>query len=341
MFFPILSVTKFYGDAGAEWVTHWLPLTLLAVITAVIIYNMLLLIARAFGLKDLEREAKSEMLQAVATAFIAISLIALVSGAMTLAQGLIYGEMACTDGPKDITNLDDALDAIRECRIQERAEQIDEIQDKLTTGSETWALFNFLNMDFSVFGITFLKGSWIPSIYEDVEERRIINNLATVMLISLNAQSFLLLYIKANMLEVFLPMGILLRSFKFTRGVGALFMGLGIGFYFIFPVIFVLLDPGFVKTDIPESPPIPAQQFCYPTMGFATTIFNTVQESGAATGLSALSIGNLRSALASTYVSLIIHPLLSLFITLVFVRYIITVLGGDTTALVRMVTKVI
>ncbi len=341
MLTPLLSVYSFFGEHGATWLATWLPLTILAVVITIIFYNGFLMIARAFGLRDLEAEAKSELLQAAATALIAVFLIVLVEGAMGFASSLISGQMACAEGPATISSLDDALDSIRICRIQLRAQQIAAVQDNLCTGGGTWALFNFLNMDLSFFGITVLKGNWIPSIYEDVESRRIINNLATTMLISLNAQSYLMHYIKINMLNIFLPLGVIFRSFKFTRGVGALFMGLAIGLYFIFPVVFVLLDPGFVATALPESPPPSPRQYCYPTMGFATTIFESVEQSGSATGFTELSLGSLANELSRTYVSLIIHPLVSLFVTLVFIRYIVTVLGGDTTALVRMVAKVI
>ncbi|NYZ77530.1 hypothetical protein H0O02_04435 [Candidatus Micrarchaeota archaeon] len=338
---PLLSIYSFYGEHGAAWIGTWLPLTILAVIIVFLFYNAVLLLARAFGMKEIEREAKSEMFQAAATALIAIFLIVLVDGVMTFAGNLIYGELSCGGGPMTIDSLDNAIEAIRICRIQEKAAQIADVQKTLTTGSETWGLFTLLNLDISVIGLTIFKGGWLSNVYQDAESRRIINNLATTLLVSLNAQSFLLLYIKANMLNIFLPLGLLLRSFKFTRGVGALFMSVAIGLYFIFPVVFVLLDPGFVAMPLPESPPPTPQQYCYPTMSFATTIFSTMQTSGAATGMSALSMANLASDLSKTYVSLIIHPLVSLFITLVFIRYIASVLGGDTYELVKMVTKVI
>ncbi len=341
MIMPLLSTHSFFGEHGVAWLDHWLPLTIFAVITVVIFYNAFLMVARAFGLKDLERDAKSELMQAMATAVMAIMLVVLVDGAMTFASSMIHGDLACAEGPEHIDSLDDAFDAIKDCRIMSRAKQIASIQGKLAAGSSSQALFNFLNFDLSFFGITVLKGNWIPSVYEDIESRRIVNNLATSLLVSLNAQSFLITYIKVNMLNVFLPLGIILRSFKFTRGVGALFIGLAVGMYFIFPVVFVLLDPGFVVTSVPDEPPPQPQQYCYPTMGFATSIFNTMESSGAGSGLDKLTLGSLTNSLGQTYVSLIIHPLVSLFITLVFVRYMVSILGGDTLSLMRMVSKVV
>src|SRR5208283_25930 len=117
--------------------------------------------------------------------------------------------------------MDDAYRAI-ECTLQQRAESVASIQQSILTSGTAALEFNFLNMAASVFGVTFLKGDWVSSVYSDTETMRITNNLATVMLIGLNAQSALLEYMRVNLLNIFLPVGILLRSFYFTRGPGAL-----------------------------------------------------------------------------------------------------------------------
>jgi len=344
MMFPLLNVYSFFGENGVAWAYNWLPLTIGAVLTVFIIYNVFFMIARAFGLKDLERESKSEMLQAIATAFMAIFLVFLVESAMVFTGEMIHGDLACAaaGGTFSISSVDDAFDAIKDCRIVPKAVQLNKIQHKIRNDQNSKNNMNFLNFDLSFFGITVVKGNWYPSVYKSVESRRIVNNLCTSLLVSLNAQSFLLSYIQINMLHVFLPLGIILRSFKFTRGVGALFIGIAIGLYFIFPVVFVLLDPGFVATPLPESPAVQPNQYCYPTMGFATSVYNTmVTDSGVGTGMDNLSLNNLANSLSQTYLSLVLHPLVSLFITLVFVRYLITILGGDAYSMMKMVTKVI
>lgn len=342
MIFPLLSAYSFFGESGVEWLYNWLPLTILAVITVVIIYNLFFMLARAFGLSDLEREAKSEMLQAGATALMAIFLVFFVESAVVFTGTMIYGDLSCEGSTISISSVGDAFDAIKECRVQPKAVQISKIQHKIRNDQTSKNNMNFLNFDLSFFGITVLKGNWLGDVYKSVESRRIVNNLSTSLLISLNAQSFLLSYIKINMLNVFLPLGIILRSFKFTRGVGALFIGIAIGFYFIFPVVFVLLDPGFVALPIPETPPVQPNQYCYPTMGFATSVYNTMTtESGVGTGMDTLTLNNLANSLSQTYLSLVLHPLVALFITLVFVRYMITILGGDAYSMMRMVSKVI
>ena len=346
MFGLVLSVSSFFGDHGVAWLGTWLPLSILAVITAVIIHSILLMIGRAFSIKELEAFATSEMLQAAATAFMAIFLVAMVGSAMEVAQSFIRGEVACGTTPVRIgmgeasSTMDDAFAAIR-CRLQARAVEVAGIQDTITSSQSTMDEFNVLNLAISTFGLTFFKGDWYDSLYQPPETKRITNNLATVLLIGLDAQSALLEYLRVNMLNVFIPVGILLRSFYFTRGPGALFIAIGIGMYFIFPVFFVLLDPGFVASPLPPTLNVPKHPtYCYGTMSNTVSLLTTLESAGLGSSAD-LTMGMVRDDLSKSYIALMLHPLVALFLTLIFVRYIISVLGGDTMEVMKMVGKVI
>jgi hypothetical protein len=268
----------------------------------------------------------------------------MVGGAMELAASYIHGELVCgeevirIDAEDPESAMGNAFDAIR-CRLQSRAQEVANIQGALATSASEE--FNRLNIGLSSFGITFFKGDWVGDWYEGVETKRITNNLATVLLIGLNAQSAVLQYIKVNMLHIFLPVGILLRSFYFTRSVGALFMAIAIGMYFIFPVFFVLLDPGFTAAPPPPVFTGPKETpYCYATM---TNTVSQIQQSESVGGTKIANVGmeQLGEDLSKSYISLILHPLVAFFLTLVFIRYIMTVLGGDTYELMRMVSKVV
>lgn len=352
----LLAIDSFFGDIGVDggqnWDLIWLPLCILAVTTALVIYTILLMIGKALYLKELEAFAKSEILQTAATAFMAIFLVLMVNGAMVLTSQFIAGDLTC-DGKaihipyaqegqvtKGLDAMSSAFGAIR-CRLQSRAVEVASIQCALEVGAGLD--FNALNMQASIFGMTFFKGDWYDSLYSPVERKRITNNLATVLLIGLNAQSFLMDYIYANMLHVFIPVGILLRSFYFTRSVGALFISMGIGMYFIFPIFFVLLDPGFTAAAPPLdtlSGPEDKGVYCYPTMSATLSMVQSVESKGGNT-ITNLQMDQLNSDLSKAYVSLILHPLIAFFLTMVFIKYMMTVLGGDTYDLTRMVTKVV
>ncbi|MEW6723166.1 MAG: hypothetical protein AB1324_07920 [Candidatus Micrarchaeota archaeon] len=344
---PLLSIDNLVIKNEVTWLDDWFPLSALAIMVVIIIHVAFLMIARAFSIKEFENYAKSELLQALASAVMVGSLLIMVNSALDLAHGYIAGEVACAGqsiniGTTNDSTMDEAFDAMR-CRIQEKANKVGEIQAEVTTGAGTWAEFNLINLQASALGITFLKGDWLNDLYRKTETTRITNNLATVMLIGLNAQSAVLAYMKANMLDMFVPLGLLLRSFYFTRGLGALFISMGIGFYFIFPIFFILLDPGF--TPAPPAPPsadsvIPENPYCYATMSSTVSVLQTLQAGGlGTTGL--LQAEEVRTELSKSYIQLMLHPLVAFFLTMVFVRYMMTVLGSDAYELMRMTSKVI
>jgi hypothetical protein len=344
MMMPILSVMNFMGET---W-SNWIPMSILAVMIALIIHAALLMFARAFSIQELEKYAQSEILQAVATAVMAISLVGLIGFAASFSTSVVSGHVLCDGESINIgeykegdptKTFEGPLDVVR-CRLQQKAAAIAEVQDRLTTGAYTWSKFFLQNVMLSALGVTFFRGDWIGALFEETETIRITNNLATVLLVGINTISFLVLYIKSSMLSFFIPAGILLRSFHFTRGAGAFFIALGVGLYFIFPVLFVLLDPGFVQVDIPSQigGAIIQENLCYPTMSAAVTVMETNTQ--AATG-APIAAGRLRDQLAQAYVGLILHPMVAFFLTLAFIRYMMVILGGDTYALMRMVSKVI
>lgn len=344
---PVFAFSDFTIKGGITWLNSWFPLSVAAVFVSLVIHTAFLMIARAFSIKEFENYAMSEMLQAVAGAVMIGSLIVMVNSSLDIAHSFIAGDLVCHGTPMHIgstndSTMDEALDAIR-CRLQEKASAVAKIQSDVSTGFDTWMDFNLMNLQASILGITFLKGDWIGSLYKETETKRITNNLATVILIGLNAQSALILYIKNNALNMFIPLGVLLRSFYFTRGAGALFLSLGVGMYFIFPLFYVLLDPNFIP-----APPAAADQgqaeiaqpYCYATMSSTVSVIQTLQAGGMGT-TKALAQESIRDELSKAYIELMLHPLVAFFLTMVFVRYMMTVLGSDAFEVVRMVSKVV
>jgi hypothetical protein len=201
-------------------------MSILAVMIAIIIHSALIMFAKGFNIPELEKYAQSEILQAAATAMMAIFLVGMVTGISDFSVSLLgqestvlckgKAEQILKTGENETMVFKNTLDIVR-CRVQEKAIAIAEVQDRLTTGADVWGKFTALNLGLSLFGVTFFKGDWVGSLYQETEIIRITNNLATVLLVGMNAVSFLALYIKNTMLSLFIPVGILLRSFHFTR----------------------------------------------------------------------------------------------------------------------------
>jgi len=63
----------------------------------------------------------------------------------------------------------------------------------------------------------------------------------TYLLYSLSFQHYLLQFARETMMTIFLPIGIVLRAFPFTRSPGNLLIAVAIGFYFVYPVSYGIL----------------------------------------------------------------------------------------------------
>ena len=164
--------------------------------------------------------------------------------------------------------------------------------------------------------------------------------MATTLLIGLNAQSAILDYMKANLLHLFLPLGLLMRSFYFTRGAGALLMSMGLCMYFVFPIVFLLLDPGFTPAPppSPDTRSIPQQQ-CYQTMSSTAQMLRLAQGSAINPISAQPSLDS--TDLSKSYISLMLHPLVALFVTIAIMRYVMSILGGDTFEVLKFIGKMV
>jgi len=73
----------------------------------------------------------------------------------------------------------------------------------------------------------------------------------------ITAQRWFLDLIARTAFTIFLPLGILLRTFSFTRGLGAFFIAIAISFYLVYPLTFILdqkiMDALLCKSDNPAS----------------------------------------------------------------------------------------
>ncbi len=330
-----------YLDTFPPILRDWVPLTILVTFTLIIFYGTILAISHGFNQRELGMHAKSEILQAFATLFIIILMGEILSSitAPDNMRNLIGGEVPCGGETLSIQNIPNAMDLIK-CSLTEKAKVLADLQESSAKASES-VLF-LLSQQYSVYGVPVFNGQWVTSWYREAENYRIIYTLTTSLLISLNAQIKLVDYVKNNMLVLFLPVGIILRSFYFTRAIGAFFISIAFGLYFIFPLIFTVTDPGFVKSP-PAPPPAQTEQanFCYPTFSGATVVLAATPLGGGAGSGFGLDIKNAASEISKVHTGIILHPFVALAITLVLVRYMTYILGGEPYEMMRYVAKVV
>jgi hypothetical protein len=249
--------------------------------------------------------------------------------------------------------------AVIKCRMMEQAVELAHLQkevyesvDGVFSSSTPFNIFGAPYSFFNVFtalsvynsllAIPVFQGTYVDAWYSAAESYRLLNYLTTSFLIGLNALIVFIDYISQNMLEFYLPVGLILRSFQPTRGIGAFFIALALGMYFIYPVLFVVTDPGFQKVDISLQKPNPAKpELCYPTFSGASTIMD--QQTQAGQDLSA-NLGSIKAGVMifqKIYTVVMLRPFIILAITLIFVRYMMFLLGGEPYEIMRAVAKMV
>jgi len=330
----------------------WYFLAILASFTAIMAYLLVWMFSRMIQSDKLGRTAKAEMLQSGATLLMVVFVVAFVGAVEEFTLFHFFGcnpeDQVCkvsigcgTEKTTELENLGGVLGLLK-CRFADKAKSLADIQSSVTEAAET--PLNLLNMYISIIGLPIYQGGYAANLWKEVEGYRLANVISTNMLVGLNAAIVIADYIQNNMLAVFLPVGLFLRSFHFTRGIGAFFMALALGMYFIYPVIYVVTDPGFIKP--PPPPPEPAgvgaqAPPCYPT--FSGLIFSLAQYTQPSSGFSAgkLSVGSIINNAATVYTSVILHPFIALAVTLMFIRYLMNVLGGEPMTFMRMIARVV
>lgn len=326
---------------------NWYMLSFLATFVVMLLYSLFYAVAHAFNLENTKRNAKSEVLQAIATLLILMVLVTFIDEVdkFTITEFLGKNSFVMCGGDKlkteDITHTYEIVG----CRLEEHAKALATLQDNILIRdvSDTLkAYMALLSTMVYAIGIQVLNLGWIKSWYDYVELARLLLVFSTPALVAVNTLIILVNYISANMLTIFLPVGLILRAFHFTRGIGAFFMAIGIGFYFIFPVLFVLSDPGFQP--ISEQPGAPSTTYkkpsCYPTFSGVATVAASVSSESAievSVASSAFSIGTIQKF----YSYMIIHLFAIFSITLIIVRYMMTILGGEAYTIMRFIAKTV
>lgn len=330
----------------------WYVLAAMASLVAVLGYGLTMAIARALHMNELERWSKSEILQTIATMVMVVTVIALLTQVEAFSLGYFFGvqtdpntgaitatpTLMCGDEQMPIASLKNSLELLK-CRIASRAITLAKVQKQVTEAAG--AIFNLLSIYVSLIGLPIFQGNYVTAWFRTAETYRLINNTATVLLISLNTLIVTIDYISNNMLALYLPTGLLLRSFHYTRGLGAFFIAMAIGFYFIFPTLYIITDPGFVKPSYTPPPVSTQKPLCYPTFSSVTYSIYSSTQGSISSSSEELSQSELKSSIASVYTSILVHPFIVLAATLVFVRYSMYVLGGEPMELMRAVGRLV
>jgi hypothetical protein len=198
----------------------------------------------------------------------------------------------------------------------------------------------FYHFSISLWGVPVFQGSWVPSIHRPVETNHYIANKIVSIMMSLNSQMFVLQYIKENMLAVFLPLGIILRAFHFTRGIGGFFIALSLSLYFIYPTVLFLMDAGYMPPPAMEEPDYELEGICNIPMfsGFSLGAVQMAATTGSAAQFSA-NIQNIASFVTQVFVRIFYENMVAFAFALTALRYGTSILGGEAGVFLNIVAR--
>ena len=321
----------------------WLPIAFAVLLVTFMLTTIIYVIGYGFNAEEMKRWAKMEYMQIVATllllAFIVVGMAvgwAVLAGVTQKMVEISFMKgMMTTGGWSDLTG---EPFAVSEIYIRNVINCEKKAYGALYTAAFFLEPLEKHSMDVAGAGDP-VHGWYLTGLINLIHSAQ--TNL-TYGLIMGYFQIELLRFIEVAMLTVFLPLGLILRTFPVTRGTGGLFIAVALGFFFVFPISYIVtlasIDySSFCKvaeTDIPNEL---KETSCYTSPSDIT--FQKGQESAVVAWTD-----NLVMKLHNTLFIILVGAfsmLYALIITITFIRATSYVFGSDLAEIGRGLLKLI
>jgi hypothetical protein len=334
-------------DILLSWplIPDWAVLSTLVALMAFFITVLLQMVAKAFNLQSLNMWVRAEYAQ-VAVSFLIIFFSLMMVAAGNAAIGDIAAEIASASG-----NI--PLDAAARAHLGDPSRIGQAYLDTITTCESNmyYTIFalNFFTEFFSKLsldstGAEAIGGGWaltgIVSLYHYLG-----NNLVYLALFNY-VQYFILQFSQYVMLQIFLPIGLILRAFPVTRGAGGLITAFSLGFAFIFPISYVLIvammpnagaicsQISLMKSEVEATHSDP----CLNSEGAQMEKYYQLKsESGRSRGI----LTFFEESINIFFLQSIIYPFVALILTFTFIRQTSSLMGADLAEIGRGLMKII
>ena len=308
----------------------------IALMVMVGLVGIAFIIGYAFNIQSLIVWGKVEMINAIATAILIGFIVGLLYTGSSIVSGFLgKGQVICMGHSIDADDTGQVL----LCRINEKIIELDKLYEQIYKANRNWEYEGSKCRSF--FGFTIGCGDWVPKVRKQIETAHLLTTKITGLEVGLNMEYVAVQYIFQNMLIIFLPLGLILRAFPITRGVGGLMISLAIGLYFIFPMLAVYFDPGYVeRPDLEDVFDIDYTQECYGGFFGATAITNYIRDDAN------IEKTNFNFEQASDIYTNILYGTqfyhyVAFAITIVFIGMMAPIFGGDMGEMTRFIMKVV
>jgi len=308
----------------------WQPVAFTAVITSFLVVALAYMLGISLNLDGLRKWAKSEFYQALASAVIVAGLVLMMS--IMLNQGFQTMIGGMNPYRKAYNYLDGVMSSLND--IYMNVYRTNFILEFLTTFT---FYFNAAGLDFSPYELI------LSPITEHFHFQA---HIVTVAAVLTAFQRALLHFFYNTGFTVFIPAGVLLRIFPWTRGAGGLLIAIGIGFSIVYPVMFTFVA---MMSENPSEVRNKANELGNSIGGFDMTDFGAcASDFQTATDIATERVlsPQLRSAsawilgwLSGIWLKIFFYPMLILIVTFTFIRTISPLLGADITEIGQGILK--
>ena len=209
-------------------------------------------------------------------------------------------------------------------------------------------IYNYPSEFFSKIGLDMMGGEAIGGGYAlggMVSMFHYMNNNLVYLALFNYVQFYILQFSQFTMLQIFLPIGLILRAFPVTRGAGGLVTAFALGFAFIFPICYVLIvammpNAGAACSQITliNSQASSADAPCLNNAGSQMVEYYKLKsEKGRMGGIT----GFLGETVNVFFLQSMFYPLVALIITFTFIRQTGSLMGADLAEIGRGLLKII
>ncbi len=342
--------TYFQNRVGGWW-----GIAVTAILICIAFNTLVYMLGFALESQEVKNYAKAEFLQVSASSlmiFLAVSLIFTVTSGSANVSGFYFMGDLLGDGASSIScaasqtgrfyfwkgegDFGQGPIGAFKCKLQEKINALDNAYADVSHAN--LAVEQYTSICYYLLGVPVYCGDWDLGMHKRVEEAHLVASKLVDLQVALHSEFVLAEYVQRNMLSVFLPFGLVLRIFPLTRGVGGLFIAIGVGFFFVWPTFFLLTDPTFVKVNNPPSQAM-QQGVCFTGFRGSAVLLAGVVQTGGAGQQSDLAILQGKDLVYQMTIATQFYPFIALVLTLIFIRAMTPLLGGDMGELMKMVSR--
>jgi hypothetical protein len=287
---------------------------------SIILSGILIGLGKTLNSKRLEHFGTEELIQSVINAALVGAYTAILAAATEISKSI------ATEG---ICNTGDAIENLQ-CIYSNLSVDIFNLLTKVISLDQMVSYYQTLTLEFATFSIQPMSGlSSITSILTG----QTLTLQALLTFAQLQVQ--LLGFFAPQLLTFFLPVGLIFRSFFSTRKLGGFLIALSIGAYLFYPA-FILIFPVPALNETVANLTNLTNQSLYTTMPILDMNDNYAiagkldnMTTGDFTGDLTLATQQISNSISALSMFVLIAPLFSLIITIIFIKEVTDIFGGE------------